>query len=151
MFSVCVCFWDPCALKIFVERYFWELKMLFGSLVKLHTWLHSYLCFSPLKKLFLKSWLDTSSILFVELPKLFLIAISTAPRHLMDRSRKFLTSRQLLNTGWIDRASCLASGVFLPQQFLDTWSVDVAFSWHLLDKCLDTTLTPHLSRITDGL
>ena len=57
-----MCFWDPCALKIFVERCFWELKMLFGSLVKLHTWLHSCLCFSPLEKLFLKSWLDTSSI-----------------------------------------------------------------------------------------
>ena len=45
----------------------------------------------------------------------------------MDCSRKFLTSRQLLDTWWINQASYLASGVFLPRQLLDTWSVDVAF------------------------
>ena len=136
LFSVCVCFWDPCALKIFVERSFWELKMLFGSLVELHTWLHSFLCFSPLEKLFLKSWLDTSSIAgyLSSFLKLFLIAISTAPRHLVDQSRKFLTSRQLLDTWWIDRASFLLLVFFFLNNFstlylstllfLDTYSID---------------------------
>ena len=51
--------------------------------------LHSYLCFSPLEKLVLKSGstppqylLDT--LLFVELLKLFHIAIPTAPQYLVD-------------------------------------------------------------------
>ena len=47
-------------LNIFiVKRCFWEVKMLFGSLVELHVWLHSCLCFSFLEKLFLSN-LDTS-------------------------------------------------------------------------------------------
>ena len=84
---MCVCFWDPCALKFFVESYSWELKMLFGSLVELHTWLHSCMCFSPLKKLFLKSWLDTSSI----------------ASYLLSFLNFFLLqSWQHLNTWWID-------------------------------------------------
>ena len=71
-------FLDPCALKIIVERYFWELKMLFGSC----------LCFSPLEKLFLKSWLDTSSI----------------ANYLSSFLSFFLSqSRQHLDTWWIDR------------------------------------------------
>ena len=133
---MCVYFWDPYALKIFVERCSWELNMLFGSLVELHTWLHSCPCFSPLEKLFLKSWLNTSSIAsyLSSFLKLFLIAISTAPRHLVDRS-----------------SIILASGVFLPRQLLNTLSIDVAFSWHLLNRWLNTTSTPHLSRFTDGL
>ena len=51
-------------LKIVVERWFWELNMLIGSLVELHTWLHSYLCFFLLEKLLLSNldtFLDTSS------------------------------------------------------------------------------------------
>ena len=67
------------------------------------------------------------SKLSIELPKLFLIAILLAPWYILDRSRKFLTSWQLLNTWWIDRASSLASGVSIPRQLLDTRSVDVAF------------------------
>ena len=109
--------------------------MLFGSLVKLHTWLHSYLCFSPLKKLFLKSWLDTSSILFVELPKLFLIAISTAPRHLMDRSRKFLTSRQQHR---VDRSSIMSC--------FWCFSSSTA-SWHMIcRRCFFLTPARQMSR-----
>ena len=132
---MCFFFLDPCALKIFVERCFWEIKMLFGSLVELHTWLHSCLCFSPLEKLFLKSWLDSSSIV----------------SYLSSFLSFFLSqSRQHLDTWWINRASYLASGVFLPRQLLNTWSVDVAFCRHLLVRCLNTTSTPHLSRITDG-
>ena len=95
--------------------------MLFGSLVKLHTWLHSCLCFSPLKKLFLKSWLDTSSIdsYLSSFPKLFLIAILTTPQHLVDQSRKFLTSQQASFLLLVDWSSIiLASGVFLPRHFI---------------------------------
>ena len=65
--------------------------MLIGSLVELHVGLHSHLCFSPFKKLVLKCGstppqylLDT--LLFVELLKLFHIAILTAPQYLVDWS-----------------------------------------------------------------
>ena len=64
--------------------------MLFGSLVELHTWLHSCLYFSPLKKLFLKSWLDTSSI------SSYLLSLL---------SFFLLQSRQHLDTWWINRES----------------------------------------------
>ena len=72
--------------------------MLIGSLVELHVGLHSCLCFSHLEKLLLKAsstppryLLDT--LLSVKLLQLFLIAIPTASRHLVDRSRKFLPPR----------------------------------------------------------
>ena len=59
---VCVCF-GIYVLNIFsFERCFYEIKMVFGFLVELHVWLHSYLCFSFLEKLFLNN-LDTSSTL----------------------------------------------------------------------------------------
>ena len=51
--------------KIVVERWFWELNMLIGSLVELHVGLHSCLCFSHFEKLVLK-------------------AGSTPPRYLLD-------------------------------------------------------------------
>ena len=57
---VCVCVFGIYVLKIAVERWFWEFNMLIGSLVELYAWLHSYLCFSLLEKLFLSN-LDTSS------------------------------------------------------------------------------------------
>ena len=60
LFNVCVCVFGIYVLQIVVERWFWELKMLIGSLVELHASLHSYLCFSLLEKLFLSN-LDTSS------------------------------------------------------------------------------------------
>ena len=65
--------------------------MVFGSLVEFHVGLHSCMCFSLLEKLLLKAsstpprhFLDT--LLFVELLKLFHIAISTASQYLVDRS-----------------------------------------------------------------
>ena len=57
---VCVCVFGIYVLKIVVERWFWGFIMLIGSLVELHVWLHSYLCFSPLEKLFLSN-LDSFS------------------------------------------------------------------------------------------
>ena len=78
--------------------------MLIGSLVKLYVGLHSYLCFSPLEKLFWK-------------------AGSTPPQYLticQDSQSFFLTqSQHLLNTWWIDRASILEFDSLL----LDTCSI----------------------------
>ena len=146
-------FWDPCALKIFVERCFWELKMLFGSLVELHTWLHSCLYFSPLENCFEKlaqHLLDTSLI----------------ASYLSSFRNFFLSqSRQHLDTWWIDQeslwpldSSSTPSGsiehhilllvfFFLDSfstrdlstlLFLDTFSTDVStptrqMSWHQLN------------------
>ena len=59
LFSVCV--FGIHVLKIGVKRWFWEVYMVFRSLVVLHVWLHSCLCFSLLKKNCFKSLLDTSS------------------------------------------------------------------------------------------
>ena len=59
---------------------------MFGSLVELHAWLHSYLCISLLEKLFLSS-LNTSTTpldtwLIYQTLQLVFIAISIAPRQL---------------------------------------------------------------------
>ena len=63
---MCVCFGDPCAKFFFgIEKFFWEIFVLIGSLVELYVGLHLYLCFSLLKKLVLKASL-------------------TPPRHLLD-------------------------------------------------------------------
>ena len=82
-FSACVCF-GIFMLNIFiVKKCFWEVKMLFGSLVELHVWLHSCLCFFLLEKMFLSN-LDSSStpldtwLIYRALQFLF-IAILIAP------------------------------------------------------------------------
>ena len=87
MFSVYVCVFGIYVLKIVVERWFWELKMFIGSLIELHAWLHSYLYFSLLEKLFLSN-LDTSST-----PG-YLSRFSTSSYRNLD---SFTTAR------WIDR------------------------------------------------
>ena len=68
-----MCVFGIHVLKIVVKRWFWESKMLIGSLVELHAWLHSNLCFSLLEKLFLSN-LDSFSTphLSVELLSYFL-------------------------------------------------------------------------------
>ena len=79
--------------------------MLIGSLVELHAWLHSYMCFSILEKRFL-SYLDTSSI---------------PPRHLaIYRALKLCSYRNLnrsLTARWIDWESSWT---------LDSWWIDWA-------------------------
>ena len=111
MSSVCVCVFGIIVLNIFVERWSWELKMLTGSLVELHAWLHSYLCFSLLEKWFL-IYLDTSSISPRHLAvcralKMFFITISTPSRQLCGSIEKVsgssIASRHLLNRS---RSSC---------------------------------------------
>ena len=86
---VCVCVFGIHVFKIIIERWFWESKMLIRSLVELHAWLHSYLCFSLIEKLFLSN-LDNSSTLnlSVELLNCFL-----------SQSRHLLTAR------WINQES----------------------------------------------
>ena len=110
--------------------------MLIGSLVKLYVGLHSYLCFSPLEKLFWKvgstpPWHLLDTLLSVELLKPFSYrnldtssisggsiekapASSIAPRHLVDWSRFcswiwFFVSLYLLDT------------LAVEDQFLDTY------------------------------
>ena len=104
--------------------------------------------------------LNTSSIAsyLSSFLKLFLITISIAPQHLLDSwlSVEFpetFSYRNLDSTSTpggsiekfsdlsttprhlVDRSSIiLAFGVFLSRQLLDTLSVDIAFSRHLLDR-----------------
>ena len=114
--------------------------MLFGSLVELHTWLHSCLCFSPFEKLFLKSWFDTSSI----------------ASYLSSFLNFFLSqSRQHLNTWWIDResfwplnSSSTPSGsiehhiLLLVFFFLDSFSTLDLSTLLFLNTCLTDVSTP---------
>ena len=95
-------------LKTAVKRWYWEVYMVFGSLVVLHVWLHSCLCFSLLKKLFLKASL-------------------TPPRHLaIHRASKlffFSQSRHLLNTWWINQESSCLLDSFSAARSIDRASV----------------------------
>ena len=92
-----------------------------------------------------------NTLLSVELLKLFLIVVSTASWYLVDRSRKLLPPRYLLDSWWIDWASILASDGL----FLNTSSILVSVEDHFLDtfpdSCLDTSRHLHLSRFTEGL
>ena len=151
---VCVFLGSLC-LKIVVERWFWKIKMLFGSLIEVHAWLHSYLCFSLLKKLIL-SYLNTSStpsrhLAICRALKLFLIAISTDPRQLGGSIEKVprpsIAYRQL-----VDRSSfCSCVFALFLNTFSTTSSVDVVFLDTFLKKWLDTSRHLYVSRITKDL
>ena len=126
---MCVFLRSMCS-KFEIERQFWEITVLIGSLVELHVGLHSWLCFSPLEKMVFKSGsipprylLDT--LLSVELLKPFSYrnpdsssipggsiknapASSIASRHLVDWSSFcswiwFLVARYLLDTSAVDK------------------------------------------------
>ena len=133
LFNVCVCFfWKIHVLKIFIERWFWELNMLIGSLVKLHVGLHSCLCFSHLEKLVLKAGSTlprylavcrASSAFSYRNPDSFSIpgesiengfASSIASWHLVDRS-----------------SFCFWFCWVVPWPLLDSSAVDDHFSRHL--------------------
>ena len=137
---VCVCVFEIHVLKILIERWFWEIFVLIGSLIELYVGLHSYLCFSPLKKLFWK-------------------ASSTPPQYLaIYRASQafFLTqSRYLLDTWWINReSSCLLDSsstpggsiellflnlIFVSRYLLDTSAIDDQFLDTYLDSFLDSS------------
>ena len=94
--------------------------MVFGSLVELHAWLHSCLCFSLLEKLILKvSSTPPWHLAIYRASKLFLIVISTpggsiekvpipliASRHLVDRL-------SLITCVWCFCTSTLARHLYL--------------------------------------
>ena len=138
---MCVCVFGIHVLKIAIERWFWEVNLVFGSLIEFHDWLHSCLCFSPLEKLFLK-------------------ASSTPPRHLLDTwlsvelPNFFLSqSRHLLDTWWIDRESSYPFDSFLTPSgsikphllclmflYLDTFSTPISVDGQILNTWLNTLL-----------
>ena len=104
---MCVCVLEILVLKFFfwIERLFWEIFVLIGSLVELYVGLHSYLCFSHLEKLFWK-------------------AVSTPPRHLAicRASQEFFLTQSwhLLDALWIDReSSCLLDSSSTPGGSID--------------------------------
>ena len=148
---VCVCvFMGSFVLKIFVERWFWELKTLIGSLVELHAWLHSYLCFSLLEKWFLSN-LDTSSIPSRHLAICWALKVFSYCN--LDRSsiagglndkvpRPSIAFWQLVD--WSSFSSCVFA------LFLDTFStvvsVEVVFLNTFLDRWLDTSICRELLR-----
>ena len=146
---VCVCVFGIHVLKIAVERCFWEVHMVFQSLVVLHVWLHSCIYFSLLEKLFLKACSTPSRHLAIcRASKLvFLITISTPPRHLVDRSRSsclldsFSIARSIDWASMLDMVGCSSTPSFVDGHFLDTF----------LDSLLNTSRHLHLSRFTDGL
>ena len=91
--------------------------MLIGSLVELHAWLHSYMCFSFLEKLFLSN-LDTSST-----PR-YLSSFSTSSYRNLN---SFLTAR------WIDRQTFWTLDSFL----MASGSIELVyylFCWLFLDR-----------------
>ena len=113
--------------------------MVFGSLVVLHDWLHSCLCFSLLEKLFSKSLLDTW--LSVELSSFFsyrnLDTSSTPSGSIKKVPVSSIASRQL---GRSIKLLCLIWWV-VPQHLLDTFICQWPFSRHLpwqLAQCLST-------------
>ena len=129
--------------------------MLIGSLVELHALLHSYLCFSLLKKMIFKlsrNLLNTSSTLG------YLSSFQTFSYLNLNRS---LTAR------WIDRESSwtldsfsIAGGsiellFYVFASFLNTSSivasVNVVFLDTFLDRWLNTSQHLYLSRITEAL
>ena len=115
---MCVCIVEILVLKIFIERWFWELNMLIGSFVELDVGLHSCLCFSHLKKLVLKA--------------------GSTPCCLSSFFSCFLSlSRQFLDTWWIDReSSCLLDsfstlGRSIELLFLDLMSCSLILARYL--------------------
>ena len=132
---MCVCVFGISVIKIFVERWFWEFKMLLGSLVELHAWLHSYLCFSLLEKRFLSN-LDTSSI---------------SPRHLA-----FYQALKVFSYRNLDRFSTAGGSIellFLCLCFVSRHLLDSCICWRCFSRHLPRQMTRHLylSRITEAL
>ena len=145
---MCVSVFEIHVLKIFIERWFWELNMLIGSLVELHVGLHSCLCFSHFEKLVLKAgstppwYLDvyraSSAFSYRNLDSFSkpsgsiekAPASSIAPRHLVDRS-----------------SFCSWIWWVVPRYLLDTSAVDDHFLDTYLDSFLDTCIYQDLLRV----
>ena len=116
---MCVCVFGIYVLKIVVKRWFWELKMLFGSLVELHAWLHSYLWFSLLGKLFLSNLdsFSTPGYLLSFSSSFYLNSFSTATW--INQDFFWILDSFLITDGLIELP--LAFCWFVPQQILDSY------------------------------
>ena len=162
---MCVFFRSMCV--ILIERWFWEIIVLIGSLVELHVGLHSCLCFSSLEKLVLKSgstpprhlaicWAsqafsyrnpDSSSIPGGSIENA--PTSSIASQHLVDRSSFyswiwFLVAQYLLDTSAVDKHFL---DTYL-NSFLDTSSVELYWRFYLnLLVQSDPHFTRYLSRL----
>ena len=119
---MCVCVFWIYVLKIVVERWFWEVNMVFESLVELHAWLHSCLCFSLLEKLFLKASLTPSRYLAIcRASKFFLIVISTPGGSIEKVSVPLIASRHLVNrSSLISYVSCFCTSTLSWHLYLST-------------------------------
>ena len=122
--------------------------MLIGSLVELYVGLHSYLCFSPLEKLFWKAGLT---------PPWYLAIYRASQAFFLSQSR------QLLDTWWIDReCSCLLDSFSTPGGSIELLFLDLIpccstlaqylscrwpFSRYLPRKILDTCICRDLLRV----
>ena len=151
MFSVCVCVFGIYVLKIVVER--------IGSLVKLHAWLHSYLCFSflwktvfehlnnflipldnfqSIKPLF-SSCLDRS---YCNLdPSRFLDFVSIASRQILDQSRNFLSSWQILDPSRlasVDSYSTTSRSIEILLHTLFSHVLHLSFIFSSISSCFIT-------------
>ena len=127
--------------------------MVFGSLVELHAWLHSCLCFSLLEKLFLKAsstppWHILDTWLSIELLRSFfyrnLDRSSTAGGSNKKVPRPSIASRHLVDQSSLN--SCV--WCFVPRHFLDTYICRQPNPQHLA-RHLDRHLL--LSRFTEPL
>ena len=125
---MCMFVFGSMCLKLLLRDHFERLIWCFGSLVELHAWLHSCLCFSLLEKLFLK-------------------AIST-PSYLssfQDFSYRNLDTSSTPGGSIKPHLLCL---MFL---YLDTFSTPVSIDSQILDTLLNTSQHLHLSSFTEVL
>ena len=125
LFSVCVCvFWRSLCSKFLdwetILRDYW-VDWIIGWVV---CWIAFIFVFFSSRKTVLKSWLDTFSMpcYLSSFSSLFLNAISTPPRHLVDRS-----------------SFCSWNWFFVARYLLDTSAVDDHFLDTSLDSFLDTS------------
>ena len=149
---MCVCVFRIHVLKIAIERWFWEVNMLIGSLVKLHVRLHSCLCFSLLEKLLLKASSTPPRYLAIcRASSAFsyrnLDSFSTPSGLIKKVPTSSIASRHL-----VDRlSSCSCIWWFVPRHLLDTCICRRPITQHLPHKCLDTSRQLYLSRFTEAL
>ena len=135
---VCVCVFGIYMLKIDVKRWFWGFIRLIGSLVELHAWWHSYLCFSLLEKLFLSN----------------LDSFSTPPRHLaIYRAFQLLLTVISIASRTIELLYSLLCWI-VPRQILNSciyWNLlcstplDTSICWDLLNSYIYVQRDPFLT------
>ena len=119
-----------------------------------------YVCVFLLSKNYFEklAWHLLDTLLSVELLNFFLIAISIASRHLVDRLRKLLSPRYLLDTWWINRdlfsllLICpstdplplhLSTPIMLDTYLAISWSIEIPLhAFHFSLFCIFFPLCP---------